>query len=149
MEIVVGEAHSQPGAYTPQQSGLLTATTSRGTNCGNTATPGSNHTASSDVPIQVYDLDGDGKAEVFANMSTTEMTVLDGTTGKLLRKIPLPTRRRQRLHRFCQSERQEVATGHHRQDPLFTEWAMGLASTHTRHTPTTTAGTVLWQSQDL
>jgi hypothetical protein len=35
-------------------------------------------------------MDGDGKSEVFANMSTTEITVLDGSTGKLLRKIPLP-----------------------------------------------------------
>ena len=48
------------------------------------------HIASSDIPIQVYDMDGDGKAEIFANMSTTEMTVLDGT-GKVIRKIPLPT----------------------------------------------------------
>jgi len=35
-------------------------------------------------------MDGDGKSEVFANMSSTTMSVLDGTTGKLIRTIPLP-----------------------------------------------------------
>jgi len=52
--------------------------------------PGNFHTASSDVPIQVYDLDGDGAAEVFAAMDTKSITVLDGATGKLKSTIPLP-----------------------------------------------------------
>ncbi|MGA9653052.1 MAG: hypothetical protein WBV96_03990, partial [Polyangia bacterium] len=90
IEIVVGEPMPQPGAYTPQQVVCVTAYDLKGNQLWQYGTPGTNHTASSDVPLQVYDLDGDGKSEVFANMSTTEMTVLDGTTGKLVRTIPLP-----------------------------------------------------------
>jgi len=90
MEIVVGQPEVQPGAYTPQLVVCVTAYDLKGNQLWQYGTPGTNHVASSDVPLQVYDMDGDGKSEVFANMSTTEMTVLDGTTGKLLRKIPLP-----------------------------------------------------------
>ena len=90
MEIVMGQPMPQPGAYTPQQVVCITAYDLKGKQLWQYGTPGTSHGASSDIPIQVYDMDGDGKSEVFANMSTTEMTVLDGTTGKLLRKIPLP-----------------------------------------------------------
>lgn len=90
MEIVIGQPMPQPGAYTPQQVVCITAYDLKGKQLWQYGTPGTNHGASSDIPIQVYDMDGDGKSEVFANMSTTEMTVLDGTTGTLLRKIPLP-----------------------------------------------------------
>jgi hypothetical protein len=90
MEIVMGQPEPQPGAYTPQVVVCVTAFDLKGNKLWQYGTPGTNHTASSDIPLQVYDLDGDGRSEVFANMSTTEMTVLDGTTGQRLRKIPLP-----------------------------------------------------------
>ena len=90
MEIVMGQPMPQPGAYTPQQVVCITAYDLTGKQLWQYGTPGTSHGASSDIPIQVYDMDGDGKSEVFANMSSTEMTVLDGTTGTLLRKIPLP-----------------------------------------------------------
>jgi hypothetical protein len=90
MEIVMGQPMVQPGAYTPQQVVCVTAWDLKGNKLWQYGTPGTSHGASSDIPIQVYDMDGDGKSEVFANMSDTEMTVLDGTTGKLLRTIPLP-----------------------------------------------------------
>ena len=90
MEIVMGQPMPQPGAYTPQQVVCITAYDLTGKQLWQYGTPGTGHGASSDIPIQVYDMDGDGKSEVFANMSSTEMTVLDGTTGTLLRKIPLP-----------------------------------------------------------
>ena len=90
MEIVIGQPIPQPGAYTPQQVVCVTAYDLKGKQLWQYGTPGTSHGASSDIPIQVYDMDGDGKSEVFANMSTTEMSVLDGTTGKLLRTIPLP-----------------------------------------------------------
>jgi hypothetical protein len=90
MEIVMGQPMPQPGAYVPQQVVCVTAYDLKGKQLWQYGTPGTGHGASSDIPIQVYDLDGDGKSEVFAAMSTTEITVLDGTTGTLQRKIPLP-----------------------------------------------------------
>ena len=90
MEIVIAQPMPQPGAYTPQQVVCITAFDLKGKQLWQYGTPGTSHGASSDIPIQVFDMDGDGKSEIFANMSSTEMTVLDGTTGTLLRKIPLP-----------------------------------------------------------
>jgi hypothetical protein len=90
MEIVMGQPMPQPGAYEPQQVVCITAYDLKGKQLWQYGTPGTGHGASSDIPIQVYDMDGDGKSEVFACMSKTEITVLDGTTGTLQRKIPLP-----------------------------------------------------------
>jgi hypothetical protein len=92
MELVVAQPTDQTtlGDYIPQFVVCITAFDLKGNQLWQYGKAGTTHTASSDIPIQVYDMDGDGKSEVFANMSTTEMTVLDGTTGKLLRKIPLP-----------------------------------------------------------
>jgi hypothetical protein len=90
MEIVMGQPMAQPGAYTPQQVVCVTAYDLKGKQLWQYGTPGSGRGASSDIPIQVYDMDGDGKSEVFANMSDTTMSVIDGTTGKLMRTIPLP-----------------------------------------------------------
>ncbi len=42
-----------------------------------------------DVPLQVYDLDGDGKAEVYLSIKGF-LLVLDGKSGKELRRLPLP-----------------------------------------------------------
>lgn len=42
-----------------------------------------------DVSLQLYDMDGDGRAEVY--LSTRDfLLVLDGRTGKELRRLPLP-----------------------------------------------------------
>jgi len=49
--------------------------------------------SASDVPVNVYDLDGDGKAEVICRVQegeTVYLGVLDGMSGKLLRKTPWP-----------------------------------------------------------
>ncbi len=49
--------------------------------------------SASDVPVNVYDLDGDGKAEVICRIQDGEgvfLGVLDGLTGRLLRKTPWP-----------------------------------------------------------
>ena len=91
MEIVVGQPLDQAtlGSYTPQVVAAVTAFDLRGNQLWQYGTPNTFHVASSDIPIQVYDMDGDGKAEIFANMSTTQITVLDGT-GRVLRRIPLP-----------------------------------------------------------
>jgi hypothetical protein len=90
MEIVMGQPEPQPGASTPQQVVCVTAYDLKGNQLWQYGTPGTSHGASSDIPIQVYDMDGDGKSEVFAAMNDTSITVLDGTTGKLNRTIPLP-----------------------------------------------------------
>ena len=42
-----------------------------------------------DVPVQLFDLDGDGAAEVYAGTAGS-LLVLDGKTGKELRRWPLP-----------------------------------------------------------
>lgn len=92
LEIVVGQPVDQStlGPYTPQRVSAVTAFDLRGKLLWQYGTPSGFHSASSDIPIQVYDMDGDGKAEVFANMSDTEISVIDGTSGKLMRTIPLP-----------------------------------------------------------
>ncbi|HJX65678.1 MAG TPA: FG-GAP-like repeat-containing protein, partial [Polyangia bacterium] len=90
MEIVIGQPMPQPGAYEPQQVVAVTVYDLTGKQLWQYGTPGTGRGASSDIPIQVYDMDGDGKSEVFAAMSKTEITVIDGPTGKLMRKIPLP-----------------------------------------------------------
>ena len=90
MEIVMGQPMPQPGASTPQQVVCVTAYDLKGKQLWQYGTPGTSHGASSDIPIQVYDMDGDGAAEVFAAMDDKSITVIDGTTGKLKRTIPLP-----------------------------------------------------------
>lgn len=93
MDIVVGQGVDQSslGSYTPQRVAAVTAFDLKGNQLWRYGTPNNFHIATSDIPIQVYDMDGDGKSEVFANMSTTEMTVLDGTTGVVQRRIPIPS----------------------------------------------------------
>jgi hypothetical protein len=91
MEIVVGQPLDQAtlGSYTPQQVVAVTAFDLKGNQLWQYGTPNTFHVSSSDIPIQVYDMDGDGRAEIFANMSNSQMSVLDGS-GNLMRTIPLP-----------------------------------------------------------
>ena len=90
MEIVMGQPMPQPDGGTPQQVVCVTAYDLKGKQLWQYGTPGTSHGASSDIPIQVYDMDGDGASEVFAAMDNKTITVIDGTTGKLKRTIPLP-----------------------------------------------------------
>ena len=49
--------------------------------------------SASDVPVNLYDLNGDGKAEVICRLQEGEavyLAVLEGLTGKILRKTPWP-----------------------------------------------------------
>lgn len=49
--------------------------------------------SANDAPVNVYDLDGDGRAEVICRVQEGDevfLGVLDGMTGKLLRKTPWP-----------------------------------------------------------
>jgi len=144
MEIVIGQPMPQPDAYTPQQVVCVTAYDLKGKQLWQYGTPGTGHGASSDIPIQVYDMDGDGKSEVFANMSATEMTVLDGTTGKLVRKIPLPQA----------GANDSIAIANLRGKPwpqdiiVKTRYSQNWAITGIDD-DTTKAGTVLWHHQFL
>ena len=47
------------------------------------------HRAGSDVPVQIYDIDGDGHSEV-VYIADGKLTIADGKTGKLEREGPLP-----------------------------------------------------------
>lgn len=94
LEFVMGQPMPQPDAHTPQEVVRVTAFTLSGQRLWQYTRPGnpnlSGHSASSDIPLQVYDLDGDGKSEVIAAFSSTELTVLNGRDGKIVRTIPLP-----------------------------------------------------------
>lgn len=93
-EFVMGQPIPQPDAHTPQEVVRVTAFTLTGSRLWQYTCPGSpdlgGHTASSDIPLQVYDLDGDGRSEVIAAFGSTELTILDGRDGKPIRTIPLP-----------------------------------------------------------
>jgi hypothetical protein len=94
LEFVMGQPMPQPDAHTPQQVVRVTAFTLTGQQLWQYTRPGnpnlSGRSASSDIPMQVYDLDGDGKSEVIAAFSSTELTILNGRDGKVVRTIPLP-----------------------------------------------------------
>ena len=68
MEIVVGQPVDQAtlDSYTPQRVAAVSAFDLKGNLLWQFGTPNTFHTASSDIPLQVYDMDGDGKSEVFA-----------------------------------------------------------------------------------
>ena len=150
MEIVVAQPTDQTtlGDYGPQFAVCVTAYDLKGNQLWQYGTPGPTHTASSDVPIQVYDMDGDGKSEVFVNMSTTEMTVLDGTTGKLQRKITLPQAGSNDSIAFANLRGKAWPQDIIVKTRYSQEWAIvGIDDTTT--TPTTKAGTLLWNHKML
>jgi hypothetical protein len=94
LDLVVAQPIPQIDAHQPQQVVRVTAFSLTGTRLWQYTRPGvsdtTRHVASSDIPIQVYDWDGDGASEVFADFTGKEMTVLNGKTGKVMRTIPLP-----------------------------------------------------------
>jgi hypothetical protein len=150
MELVVAQPTDQTalGAYGPQFAVCVTAYDLKGNQLWQYGKPGPTHTASSDIPIQVYDMDGDGKSEVFVNMSTTTMTVLDGTTGTLLRTIPLPQAGANDSIAFANLRGKAWPQDIIVKTRYSQEWAMvGIDDTTT--TPTTKAGTVLWNHKML
>ena len=95
-EIVMGQPLPQSSldAHTPQEVVRVTAYSLTGKVLWQYTRPGnpplSGHTASSDIPLQVYDLDGDGAAEVLAAFGRTAITVLNGSDGSIERTIPIP-----------------------------------------------------------
>ncbi len=97
LDIVVGQPmpQSEFDGHTPQEVARVTAySVETGEEMWQYTRPGNpnlnGHTASSDVPLQVYDWDGDGFSEVIAAFSRREFTFLDGRTGEVLRTIPIP-----------------------------------------------------------
>ncbi|MEO6095245.1 MAG: PQQ-binding-like beta-propeller repeat protein [Fibrobacteria bacterium] len=96
LEMIVGQPMPQSDfdSHTPQEVGRVTAySIVTGKQLWQYTRPGNpklGTSASSDVPIQVYDWDGDGVSEVIAAFSRTEFTFLDGLTGKVKRTIPIP-----------------------------------------------------------
>jgi hypothetical protein len=150
MEIVVAQPTDQTklGAYGPQFAVCVTAYDLKGKQLWQYGTPGPTHTASSDIPIQVYDMDGDGKSEVFVNMSTTEMTVLDGTAGTVVRKIPLPKAGANDSIAFANLRGKKWPQDIIVKTRYSQAWAMvGIDDATT--TPATPAGKVLWNHKKL
>ncbi|MBN1760530.1 MAG: PQQ-binding-like beta-propeller repeat protein [Chitinispirillaceae bacterium] len=95
-EIVMGQPLPQTSldAHTPQEVVRVTAFDLTGTKLWQYTRPGNpsltGHTASSDIPLQVYDIDGDGAAEVLAAFGRDKITVLNGRNGSIERTIPIP-----------------------------------------------------------
>ena len=150
MEIVVAQPTDQTalGDYGPQFAVCVTAYDLKGNQLWQYGKPGPTHTASSDIPIQVYDMDGDGKSEVFVNMSTTTMTVLDGTTGTVVRTIPLPKAGSNDSIAFANLRGKKWPQDIIVKTRYSQAWAIvGIDDTTT--TPTTKAGTVLWNHKKL
>ena len=150
MEIVVAQPTDQTalGDYGPQFAVCVTAYDLKGNQLWQYGKPGPTHTASSDIPIQVYDMDGDGKSEVFVNMSTTTMTVFDGTTGTVVRTIPLPKAGSNDSIAFANLRGKKWPQDIIVKTRYSQAWAIvGIDDTTT--TPTTKAGTVLWNHKKL
>jgi hypothetical protein len=150
MEIVVAQPTDQTtlGDFGPQFAVCVTAYDLKGNQLWQYGKPGPTHTASSDIPIQVYDMDGDGKSEVFVNMSTTTMTVLDGTTGTVVRTITLPQAGANDSIAFANLRGKAWPQDIIVKTRYSQEWAIvGIDDTTT--TPTTKAGTLLWNHKML
>lgn len=94
MELVMGQPKKQPGGHDTQEVVRVTAFKLTGEVLWQYTRPGNpnlgNHRATSDIPIQVYDWDGDGSAEVIAAFSPKELTFLNGKDGKIIRTLPIP-----------------------------------------------------------
>jgi len=82
-------------------------------------------------------MDGDGAAEVFGRHDNKTISVLDGKTGTVLRKIPLPVNQLQRLHHLCQPDRQAWAQDIIVKDRYSQVWAI-----------TATRALCLWTHRD-
>lgn len=94
LDLVMGQPMPQPDAHTPQQVVRVTAYSLMGEVMWQYAPPAisdfSAHGASSDIPLQVYDWDGDGAAEVIAAFSSNALTFLNGRDGRVMRTLPIP-----------------------------------------------------------
>ena len=145
MEIVVGQPVPQSSldGNTPQRVVAVTAFDLKGELLWQHGTPNNAHIATSDIPIQVYDLDGDGKSEVFANMSNTQITVLDGETGEVQRTIPLPAAGSNDSIAFANLRGTEWPQDILVKDRYTQVWA--ITGTDSDMGP---AGTVLWTHRD-
>jgi hypothetical protein len=134
MEIVMGQPTDQStlGGGTPQIVVCVTAFDLKGKQLWQVGTPGQFHGASSDIPIQVYDMDGDGAAEVFAAMDNKSISVIDGKTGTVKRKINLPAANSNDCIIFANLTGKEWAQDIIVKDRYTTVWAI------------TSDGTLLW-----
>ncbi|MFC4403465.1 hypothetical protein [Gracilibacillus xinjiangensis] len=76
--------------YVPHQVEAMTAFDLEGNVLWQIGTPSEEPGGpGSDYPVQIYDIDGDGKNEVLSIMDKT-FHIIDGETGSIQRKCPLP-----------------------------------------------------------
>lgn len=91
MEIVMAKpAPVSDTRYFPHQVAAITAYSVDGALLWQVGDPESgDKDASGDLPIQIYDIDKDGKNEVIAVISG-DLLILDGKTSEVKKQIPLP-----------------------------------------------------------
>ncbi len=75
--------------YFPQQVAAITAFSASGDMLWQTGNTEGEAEAAGDLPVQIYDIDKDGKNEVIAVMGG-ELLVMDGKTAEVKKHIPLP-----------------------------------------------------------
>ena len=90
MEIVIGQINPEPADDSPRVVCCVTVFDLNGNKLLQVGSPGNTKTAHSDIPIQVYDIDGDGKSEILAAMDHNSISVINGITGEIKKNIPLP-----------------------------------------------------------
>ncbi len=90
MEFVMVKAtESQDKRYFPQQVAAITAFSADGVLLWQVGNPEGEAVVCADLPIQIYDIDKDGKNEIIVAMDG-ELLVMDGKTGEVKKQIPLP-----------------------------------------------------------
>lgn len=91
MELVfVKGSDAGDGRYFPPQAACVTAYSSDGTLLWQVGDPNSPSTdVNDDLPMQIYDIDKDGKNEIILIMND-ELLILDGKTSEVKNKVPLP-----------------------------------------------------------
>jgi hypothetical protein len=130
MEIVIGEPTNQDSlGGAPQFVVCVTAFDLKGKQLWQYGKPGQYHIASSDIPLQVYDLDGDGASEVVVAMNNTTLTVLDGKTGTVKRTIKLPATNSNDCITFANLTGKEWPQDIILKDRYTTEWAISSDGT--------------------
>ncbi len=78
--------------YFSPEAGCITAFTAEGEMLWQLGTPSGNAVPySGDLPVQIYDIDKDGKNEVIAVMNG-ELIISDGRTAEVKKSVPLPNR---------------------------------------------------------
>lgn len=90
LDVLIGQMRHHGPKDRNSELSCLTAVTLEGKRLWQTGDPDPwKYKLTNDVAFQIHDLDGDGKSEVIYVMNM-ELTVADGATGAVIRKVPTP-----------------------------------------------------------